>query len=95
MLDRIAEVKGKQHHGPELAESDEQKAQRLLARMLPQAGWQGAHLKTLAKGNLEKEKMAVRLRTDTTMTWSWIADHLAMGHWRTAANVVRNLAAHH
>ncbi len=33
--------------------------------------------------------MVARLRAETTMTWRWIAEQLAMGHWRTAANAVR------
>jgi hypothetical protein len=35
--------------------------------------------------------MAAALRAGTTMTWSWIAKKLDMGHWRTAANAVRLL----
>jgi hypothetical protein len=33
--------------------------------------------------------MAVKLRSETAMNWPWIAERLAMGHWRTAANAVR------
>jgi hypothetical protein len=36
--------------------------------------------------------MAARLRVQTTMTWPWIAEQLAMGHWRTAATAARAVA---
>jgi hypothetical protein len=40
------------------------------------------------KGDL-KIKIARRLRQETTMTWAWIAEHLAMGAGGHAANRVR------
>jgi hypothetical protein len=85
----IGEQQGRQHHGEELRESDEQKAQRLLAEMLRKAGWGEQELKRRRKGDGKKAAMAARLRTETTMTWEWIAQRLSMGHWRTAANAVR------
>jgi hypothetical protein len=33
--------------------------------------------------------MALRLRRETTMTWDWIADELAMGTSGSVANAVR------
>jgi hypothetical protein len=33
--------------------------------------------------------IAGRLRTETTMTWKWIAQHLIMGSAEHAANCVR------
>jgi REP-associated tyrosine transposase len=68
LLEQIEARKGTHHHGEELRESEEQKAQRMVAEMLREAG---------------------RLRAETTMTWRWIAERLAMGHWRTAVNAVR------
>ena len=38
---------------------------------------------------LREARTAARLRAETTMTWSWIAQRLAMGHWRTALNATR------
>jgi len=88
MLECIEQVKGIQHHGTELLESSEQKAARLLEQMLREAGWQQTDLRELPKGDQGKARMAARLRTETTMTWPWIAQQLEMGHWRTAANAV-------
>jgi hypothetical protein len=90
LLELIAEKQGRQHYGDELKESDEQKAQRLVKEMLTQARWTEADLKRRRKGDRKKARMAARLRAETTMTWEWISKRLRMGHWRTAANAVRN-----
>lgn len=89
LLERIGEKQGAQHHGEELRESDEQKAERLIAEMLREAGWTERELRERRKGDKKKAGMAKHLRKETTMTWNWIAKRLAMGHWRTAANAVR------
>ncbi len=91
MLECVGDAKGMHHHGKELAESDEQKARRLLERLLAEAGLQQSRLEQLGKGQKQKARIAARLRAETTMTWGWIADQLAMGYWRTAANAVRSL----
>ena len=70
-------------------ESDEQKAQRMVAAMLQEAGWKDSELERRLKGDVKKGRMAARLRAETTMTWRWIAERLAMGHWRTAVNAAR------
>jgi len=93
LLERIGAKKGAQHHGEELRESDEQKARRLIAVMLKKGGWTEKDLGRRPKGDRKKAKMAARLRAETTMTWRWIAEQLAMGHWRTAANAVRAIVS--
>ena len=72
-----------------MRESDQQKAERLVAEMLKQKGWTDTELGKRKKGDREKAAMAARLRRETTMSWGWIAKRLAMGHWRTASNAVR------
>ena len=89
LLDLIGEKQGKQHHGEELRESDEQKAERLVGELLRKAGWTQGELKGRRKGDLKKARMAALLREETTMTWTWISRRLEMGHWRTAANALR------
>jgi len=89
LLELIGEKQGKQHYGEELKESDEQKAERLIGTMLRKAGWTESELGRRRKGDPRKVRMAMRLRTETTMTWSWIAERLGMGHWRTARNATR------
>ncbi len=89
LLEQIGAKKGTHHHGEELRESDEPKAQRLVAELLREAGWQESELSRRLKGDAKKGRMAARLRAETAMTWRWIAERLAMGHWRTAANAAR------
>ena len=93
LLERIGEKKGAQHHGEELRQSDEQKARRLIAEILSKIEWSEKGLGRHPKGDWKKAKMAARLRAETPMTWRWIAEQLAMGHWRTAANAVRSFAS--
>ena len=57
--------------------------------MLGKLKWTEKDLELRPKGDGKKAKIAARLRAETTMTWRWIAEQLAMGHWRTAANVAR------
>jgi len=89
LLELIGQKRGKQHYGEELRESDERKAQRLVAGMLRQEGWTEEELKVRRKGDRKKARMAARLRAETAMTWAWIAERLAMGHWRSALNATR------
>jgi len=72
-----------------LEESDAGKAQRLVGELLREAGWMEEKLKHRPKEDIKKARMAARLRSETTMTWLWIAKRLEMGHWRTAADAVR------
>jgi REP element-mobilizing transposase RayT len=92
LLGMIDRKRGPHHSGEELKEADEQKAQRLVLQMLQKGGWNAAELKEWRKGDTRKAVMAARLRAETTMTWAWIAEGLAMGHWRTAHNAVRTAA---
>jgi putative transposase len=91
LLERIGKRKGPQHFGEELRESDQQKAERMVARMFDAAGWTEEELKRRPKGDRCKARMAWRLRRETPMSWRWIAQRLEMGHWRTAHNAVQAL----
>ena len=50
LLELIGQKQGKQHHGEELKESDEQKAERLVGQMLRAEGWTEEELKHRPKG---------------------------------------------
>jgi hypothetical protein len=89
LLEMIAARQGPQHHGPELKESDAQKAERLVKEKLRKLGWTDKELKERRKGDRQKARLAAQLRKETTMNWAWITTRLAMGHWRTAANAAR------
>ena len=79
LLAQISEEAGAEHYGPELGESGQAKAERLLAEELRRARWAEADLGRRRKGDGRKLKMALRLRRETTMTLSWIAQRLQMG----------------
>jgi hypothetical protein len=89
LLELIAEKQGRQHHGEELRESDERKAERLVAEKPRKLGWTEKELKERRKAYQRKARLAAQLRKDTIMSWDWITRRLAMGHWRTAANAAR------
>jgi len=91
LLELIGHQRGQQHCGEELRESEEQKAERLIDQTLKKFKWTADDLKTRRKGDKVKARLANRLRTETTVTWQWIAERLAMGHWRTALNAVRKV----
>ena len=75
----MSEWRGPEHFGNELRESAEAKAKRIIAEALNAAGLQKKDLDALRKGDVEKVKIALRLRQETTMTLSWIAETLKMG----------------
>jgi REP element-mobilizing transposase RayT len=89
LLEMVAVKQGQQHHGRELRESDEQKAERRVGEMLRKMGWAETELRKRRKGDKWKARMAAQLREETTMNWQWIAKRLEMGHWRTASNAAR------
>ncbi len=70
---------GPEDYGPEIHESDQEKARRLIQAELKRRGWGEADLESRPKGDPEKVLMALRLRQETTMTLRWIAGALRMG----------------
>ena len=52
--------------------------------------WTTAALAQRRKGDLQKLKIARRLRRETTMTLNWIAERLDMGTAGSLANLLRN-----
>ena len=79
------------HGGAEKRESAEARAEKVLRAELKRRGWKVQELKTRPKGDREKARIALRLRAETTMTWEWIAERVAMGARGYAANRVRAL----
>lgn len=90
LLEMIGQRQGPQHYGEDLRESDEHRAEGLVSEWLRREGWTEAELRRRRKGDPKKACMARRLRAETVMTWAWIANRLAMGHWRTASNAARH-----
>jgi hypothetical protein len=77
------------HSAPERRGIAEQGATRLLKEELIRRGWTDEELQERRKGDRHKVRIAKRLRTETTMTWAWIADALKMGSSGYVANCVR------
>ena len=90
LLEAMSEPMGRQYYGgAERQETDEAKAERILAGELKRRKWGVEELNARRKGDKEKVKMAQRLRGETTMTLSWIAERLAMGAAGYAAQCLR------
>ena len=84
LLGRMSERMGPEHCGEERAETQAEKAEHVVREELRGRGWTEATLAQRAKGDAEKVKLAVRLRKETLVTVSWIAERLRMG---SVANV--------
>jgi hypothetical protein len=59
--------------GTEWRESTCTKAERILLEELKLCGWALEELTRRGKSDAEKLQIARRLRSETTMTWAWIA----------------------
>jgi len=79
LLEHMDPKLGAHHGGGERIEAAQAKAERIVAEEMARRGWSGAALKRRRKADPEKIKIARRLRAETTMTWAWIAERLAMG----------------
>ena len=80
LLEQMTEPMGERYYGgAERQETEEAKAERILAEELKRRKWEEGGLKQRRKADPEKVKMAQRLRAETTMTLSWIGGRLAMG----------------
>lgn len=94
LLGQMSERVGREHYGEERQESQVEKAERMVAEEMKRRRWRAETLEKLAKGDVEKVKIAVRLRRETLVTVAWIAARLQMGsvanvntllyHWRKA-----------
>jgi REP element-mobilizing transposase RayT len=89
LLEQMSRQIQRQHGGSEWQETAMAKADRLLSEELEQRGWDEAELVRRRKADQEKLEIAARLRSETTMTWAWIASHLQMGTAGYAANALR------
>ncbi|HTY88408.1 MAG TPA: transposase [Candidatus Acidoferrum sp.] len=89
LLEQMQEHLGAHHGGSERVETAMAKAERLLAEELERQGLGEGELAKRRKADRKKQEIAQRLRSETTMTWAWIASHLQMGTAGYAANSLR------
>jgi len=74
---------GEHHYGEERAESAADKATRIVAAGLQEAGWKPSDLVQRRKSDPVKIALAQRLRRETTMPLKWICQELKMGAWKS------------
>jgi hypothetical protein len=79
MLEHIEQQRGKWHYGQELCEAAHAKAERLIEQALQSEHLIQQHLKKWRKGHPFKVRLAAKLRAETTVTVSWLAERLNMG----------------
>jgi hypothetical protein len=79
LLAQVSEQKGSWHFGPELQESAQDQAERLIGDELKREGLSEQELKERRKGDPLKVSLAMKLRAETTVTVEWIAARLEMG----------------
>ena len=79
MLRYIEQQKGKWHFGPELGQASIAKAERLIRETLQTEHVTEEQLIRWRKGHPFKIKLAAKLRAETTVTVSWLAERLRMG----------------
>ncbi len=89
LRERMGPEIGPHHGGEEKVETEEQKAERLVAEELRKHRWAEENLKERRKTDAAKVKMALRLRRETVQTLDWIAERLQMGCRHTLANSLK------
>jgi len=92
MLEHIELQRGKWHYGQELCEAAEAKAERLIKQALQSEQITEEHLANWRKGHPFKIRLAAKLRAETTVTVSWLAERLNMG---TRGHLAHLLFTHH
>lgn len=86
LLAQVQEKMGPNHYGRERQEAAELKAKRIVKEELGRLGWSEGELQRRRKADVEKVRIARRIRRETTMSLKWIAASLAMGTWTYVAN---------
>ena len=79
LLAQMSERLGPEPYGAERAETAEAQAEQIIAAEFKRRRWREGEWKKRPKGDAEKVELAARLRAETTMTVSWIAERLGMG----------------
>lgn len=90
LLEEMRGRAGPNHGGEERRESEAAWAEQLVAEELRRRRWTAAELEQRRKGDTQKLTMARRLRQETTMTLTWIAQRLNMGATGSLANLLRH-----
>jgi REP element-mobilizing transposase RayT len=89
LLEQMGRKMGRHHGGEERRETEEARAERILAQEVKRRRWTLDELAKRRKGDREKVTIARRLRGETMMTMEWIAKRLNMGAAGYAASCLR------
>jgi hypothetical protein len=88
LLEQMAGRRGKDDYGEEHFEADEEQALRILTQELKRRRWTEKQMGSIRKGDPQKVAIAQCLRQETTMSYQWIAEKLAMGSWSNVSNLL-------
>lgn len=79
LLAQVSEQASPRHTGEDVRQSAQAKAERIIQEELARLGWAVQDLRGHRKGDGRKVRIAARLRRETTMTLTGIAERLQMG----------------
>ena len=79
LAERVRAGMGPEHFGAERREGAEALAEGIVEQEIARRGWGSGELDRRAKGDKDKLAIAERLRPETTVPVSWIAERLEMG----------------
>ena len=88
MLELMEGKLGENHSGQLHRETAEQKGHRVIAEELARLGWQESDLASRRKADPDKLAIAVRLRSETTLSIKWIAARVRIGSSKGAKSVL-------
>ena len=91
LLEQMGGKMGRHHGGQERQETEEARAECILAKEVKRRRWAADELAKRRKGDREKVRIARRLRGETTMTMEWIAKRLNLGAAGYATSCLREL----
>lgn len=86
IVERVELRPGEGHSGRQRDETEEHKAERIVAEEVKRLGWTKAELVRRKKGDAAKVALARRLRGETAVSLKWIAEKLHMGTWTHVSN---------
>jgi putative transposase len=91
LVEKVELRAGEGHSGRQRDETEEHKAERIVAQELKRLGWTKAELARRKKGDGAKVALARRLREETAVSLKWIAEKLHMGTWTHVSNRLYHL----
>src|SRR5439155_12660997 len=87
LVERLEKEIGEHHLARERIQTDEEVAERIVRAGMKELGWGEAELERRRKGDLEKVRLAGKVRSRTSVNLKWIAQRLRMGSWSHVSNL--------